>query len=412
MGEQRVPKQITIDQIAVPADIKPVNRRKILEYLMSGEKCTAADICAATGISKPTTMRALQYFCKEGLLESAGLGQSSKVGGKRPEYFVFSDMRKILCIALWPKSITLALSNLVGDVYALEEYPHIAEDNLDDVFFSLKTLVFPYLARQGVLPSDLYGVGISVSGTVDYRENLLYYNAHAPGWGRNIHIEDYLRPIFGDTPQYILENAGRVCGRAILLDQPELAQQRVLSLFCTWGLSACLIGNGHVLSGKDALIGEIGHMIINTTTSIPCACGKNGCLERSTQLEHIISLLGADHPLCKGDEPLTFCRLFEASAAGDMAARQVVADLAHCFAVALHNLALIYNPDVVIFQGDFSLADKHFDDCLKRELAEFRYFPEAGIFEVHYDKRDLAWLATRGSAAMLQEHYFASLQFD
>ena len=102
MGETQVTKQIAIDQITVPADIKLVNRRKILEYLMSGEKCTAADICNATGISKPTTMRALQYFCERGLLESAGLGKSTRVGGKRPEYFVFSDVRKILCIALWP----------------------------------------------------------------------------------------------------------------------------------------------------------------------------------------------------------------------------------------------------------------------------------------------------------------------
>lgn len=405
-------KQIAIDQITVPADIKLVNRRKILEYLMSGEKCTAADICNATGISKPTTMRALQYFCERGLLESAGLGKSTRVGGKRPEYFVFSDVRKILCIALWPESITFALSNLVGDVYALEEYPHVAQDNLEDVFSSLENLVLPYLERRGVLLSDLYGVGISMSGTVDYKTNLLHYNAKSPGWGRNIRIEDYLRPIFGETSQYILENAGRTCGRALLLDQPQLAQSRILSLFCTWGLSACLIENGHVLSGKDALIGEIGHMIVDNIASIQCECGKNGCLERSVSSARIIEMLGSDHPLCNGNRPLTLRRLFTASAEGDLLAREVVAYLAHCFAVALHNLALVCNPDVVIFQGDFALADQHFDSCLKGELAEFRYFPETGIFEVRYDKRELSWLAARGSAAMLQQHYFSSLQFD
>lgn len=405
-------KQIILDQVTVPADIKLVNRRKILEYLMSGEKCTVADICNATGISKPTTMRALQYFCERGLLKSAGLGASTRVGGKRPEYFVFSDMRKILCIALWPESITFALSNLVGDVYALEEYPHVAQDNLDDVFASLEHLVLPYLERRGVLLSDLYGVGISMSGTVDYKMNLLHYNAKSPGWGRNIHMEDYLRPIFGEIPLYILENAGRACGRALLLDQPQLAERRILSLFCTWGLSACLIENGHVLSGKDALIGEIGHMLVDNTASTQCECGKNGCLERSVSLACIIKMLGSDHPLCNGDRPLTLRRLFAASAAGDSSAQKVVTYLAHCFAIALHNLVLVYNPDVVIFQGDFALADQHFDNCLKRELAEFRYFPEEGICEIRYDKRELSWLAARGSAAMLQQHYFSSMQFD
>jgi len=407
-----MPKQITIDQIAVPADIKLVNRIKILEHLLSGEKCTAQDIRSTTGISKPTIMRTLQYFCSEGLVESAGFGPSSKVGGKKPEYFAFSDKRKILCIALWPKSITFALSNLVGDVYALEEHPHVAEERLEDVVVSLEALVMPYLERQGTDLSDLYGVGVSVAGIVDHKSNLLFYNAKAPGWGRNLHIEEYLRPIFGETPQYALENAGKACGRAILLDAPEFAKRRVLSLFCTWGLSACMIENGHVLSGKDSLIGEIGHMIVENPTSRKCICGKSGCLENSVSLARVADMLGTDSPLVNGEHPLTFQTLFEASAAGDPAAQKVVEHLAGRFAVALHNLALVYNPDVVIFQGDFALADAYFDQCLKQELAEFRYFPEEGVFETYYDTRDLSWLAARGSAAMLRRHYFTSLKLD
>jgi len=396
----------------MPADIKPVNRMRVLEYLLSVEKCTAQDIRTATGISKPTIMRTLQYFCDGGLVESVGFGASSKVGGKKPEYFAFSDKRKILCIALWPTSITFALSNLVGDVYALEEHPHIAETRLDDVFASLKRFVIPYLEQEGVALSDLYGVGLSMSGTVDYKSNLLSYNSQAPTWGRDVHIEGYLRPIFGETPRYILENAGKACGRAILLDEPQLAEQRILSLFCTWGLSACLIENGHVLSGKDSLIGEIGHMLIENPAPIRCTCGKNGCLERSVSLERIADLLGSDRNLWDADRPLTFQALFEASARQNPAAQQVVAHLAHCFAVALHNLALVYNPDVVIFQGDFALADSYFDNCLKRELAEFHYFPEKGVFEIRYNKQDLPWLAVRGSADMLRKHYFSTLQFD
>lgn len=65
--------KISIDKIAVPADIKLVNRQRILETFMNGEKQTIAAIHAVTGISKPTTMRALQYFCQRGILKSAGM---------------------------------------------------------------------------------------------------------------------------------------------------------------------------------------------------------------------------------------------------------------------------------------------------------------------------------------------------
>lgn len=88
--------KISIDKIAVPADIKLVNRQRILETFMSGEKQTIAAIHAATGISKPTTMRALQYFCQRGILKSAGYAGYNVNGGRRSEYFEFADERKIL----------------------------------------------------------------------------------------------------------------------------------------------------------------------------------------------------------------------------------------------------------------------------------------------------------------------------
>ena len=104
--------------------------------------------------------------------------------------------------------------------------------------------------------------------------------------------------------------------------------------------------------------------------------------------------------------------LFAASDAGDALAREAVRYLAHCFAVALHNLALAYNPDRVIFQGDFAQADAWFDACLKRELGEFNYYPNRVPFETGYDRRDLTLLAARGGTAVMKRRYFESVDCD
>lgn len=67
--------------------------------------------------------------------------------------------------------------------------------------------------------------------------------------------------------------------RPFLLEK-DLAGKRVLVIFACWGLSSCLIEKGRILGGKNSLIGEIGHMIIDPSDPETCGCGSHGCLER------------------------------------------------------------------------------------------------------------------------------------
>ena len=175
-----------------------------------------------------------------------------------------------------------------------------------------------------------------------------------------------------------------------------------MTFFTTWGVSACMMEKGHVLNGRDSLIGEIGHMIISDDGPVLCGCGKRGCLESLVSLSHVRTLMQ--------DESITFEQLFALSHSGDDSARRVVRYLAHCFAVVLHNLSLCYNQEVVVFQGDFALADDWFDRCLREELRQFRYYPSGEVFAISYDRRELAVLAALGGAELLRKQYFASLE--
>ena len=108
-------------------------------------------------------------------------------------------------------------------------------------------------------------------------------------------------------------------------------------------------------------------------------------------------------------EQITLRRLFERSAAGEARARQISAYLAHCFALALQNLSLSYNQELVVFQGDFAWADANFDESLKAELRQFRYYPRGELFAIAYDRRELSVLAAQGGAGKLSEKYFSAL---
>ena len=394
---------------ALPSDLKRINRRKILEYFREGETLTAADVHRMSGVSRPTVMRALQYFCRTGALKSAGIGSAAARGGKKPELFAFGDERRILAVNLWPDTLTFSLSPLAGEMGALARCDFRPKHGVGETLAEMKALADAFLASQGTDADGLYGVALSVSGTVDYDTLTLRYDVNAPAWGADVPLGEYLRPLFGAEKEYFVDNAGKAAGRAVLLDHPEYAAERVVTLFTTWGVCACMMERGHVLNGRDALIGEIGHSIVSDSAEETCACGKRGCLERMTRLDAVRRLPGMT---ARPELTESYGALFAASDAGDALAREAVRYLAHCFAVALHNLALAYNPDRVIFQGDFAQADAWFDACLKRELGEFNYYPNRVPFETGYDRRDLTLLAARGGTAVMKRRYFESVDCD
>lgn len=395
--------------VAMPGDAKVVNRQRMLRVISSGGILTAAQIHHETGISRQTVMRTLQHYCQLGVVKSVGFGASTSAGGKKPELFRFCDERKILCVNLWPKSITLALCGLIGSVYHLTEYPHRLSDDLDENLANVRELAMAYLQDQQVSIEDLYGVAMSVPGTVDYGTESLRYNSQAPGWGTDVSITRKLRSVMGEHLHYYVDNAGKAAGRALLIEHPEYEHSRVMTFFTTWGVSSCLIEKGHILNGKDSLIGEIGHMIISDTDDVVCGCGKRGCLESMVSLTRMRRLLKERGESAEVADAISFEQLFAKSAAGEKPARAVVEYLAHCFAVALQNLSLGFNQEKVIFQGDFALADEHFDRCLKEELRQFRYFPRGGLFSIEYDRRSLTELAAQGAAGKLREQYFMAL---
>ena len=402
-------RKIDLAQVAMPGDAKAHNREKMLRVIRSGKALTVADVHEKTGISRPTVMRFLQHCCQLGVVQSIGFGQSTSVGGKKPELFRFCDERKILCINLWPQSITLAISALVGEVYALKEFTYQLSDDLDANLRDVRVLSENYLEEQNLTLDQLYGVVLTVPGTVDYSTKSLRYNSQAPGWGTEVDMEKKLHEALGDHLVCYIDNAGKAAGRALLFEHPEYEMGRLMTFFTTWGVSACLIDKGHVLNGKDSLIGEIGHMIIDSSDDVMCGCGTRGCLESMVSIRRVrrrMLEMGEEARICR---TLSFKDLFERSAAGDERARIVTRNLAHCFAIALQNLALAYNQETVVFQGDFAWADEYFDSLLKEELAQFRYFPRGGLFSIAYDKRNLTYLAAQGGASKLIEIYFQAI---
>lgn len=398
---------------SLPTDLKYSNRTRIIHaFLFNGDALSVSDISAEVGLSRQTVMKSVQFFLNRGILVSAGKGASTAAGGKRPELFSLSPDKFFLCVTLWPQELRLHLYTIgrraVDDMVLhapLPADPKAAVDNVGQLAHRL-------LQKNAVALPDLCAVSLSTSGTLDYEKGLLKYSSQSPEWGADVPLRDYLRAYFAPGASIFLENAGKMTARPYLLD-PQWSDKRILVIFSSWGLSSCLIEKGRILSGKNALIGEIGHMVIDPHDEERCGCGGHGCLERLVSPARIRAMVEKDAPLFPASplpegplDRLTIPDLFAASAKADPLAREIADHLAFIFAAALRNIALVFDPDLIIFQGDYASADDHFDARMRHYLSEFQYFPASGPFEIRYDTRPLADLDALGSYTALALQYF------
>lgn len=397
---------------AVPSALKHRNRELILACFRDHQEHTVADIVARTGISKLTVMRAIQFFCSKNILVSSGKGESTEQGGKKPEYFRFGCKKYLLTIMLWPENLGLTLFDMELREIRRSSFAWIIPATPELAFAFVRQQAMALMAQAGIGCGELYGVSLSTSGIVDYDSLVLKYSVHSPEWGTDIPVGTYLKNIFGDTPYYYIENAGKCISQTILHEQADPAK-RVLVLFTSWGLSGALIQDGKILSGRDSLIGEVGHMILDPTDTEQCSCGSYGCLERLVSIARLRKRIAMDpppasSPLSKlAPEAINLNHLFFASRQNDPYARTYVTYLADCFSALLRNVSLVFNPETVVFVGDFSIADEYFDQRMRQQFHQFRYLASSSPMEVRYDTRMLPELDARGGAIALMNHFFS-----
>lgn len=402
------------EKAALPSDLKYSNRIHVLEAFRDGGVCCANDISARVKLSRQTVMKAIQFFLYNGILVSAGKGDSTTIGGKRPDYYMLSPHKFFLCLTLWPQDLCLHLFTIGKTLVDSLCIAHTPAADPEAAIDSMIRLVDFMLEKNHISKSDICAVSLSTSGIVDRHNGHLKYNSQNPSWGTDIPLQQYLQAHFPAGTPVFVENAGKMTGRPYLRDQ-KLSDKRIMVILSGWGLSSCLIEKRHILSGRNSLIGEIGHMIIDPTDTEGCGCGGCGCLERLVSIERLrqmISLLREKYPsstLLRGPTAsLTMPEIFAASAAGDALSSYLVRYIAQRFGLALRNISLVFDPDLVVFQGDYAYADSLFDSQLREVLSSFRYYSAGTPFEIKYDRRSLLDLDAEGSYIALADLFFAS----
>ena len=228
-------------------------------------------------------------------------------------------------------------------------------------------------------------IGLGVPGQVDAANGVSRIAV-------NLHWYDYpvaarLRERFGAP--VLLQNDVRVAALGVYrFDNPRGRQDLVYVSIGT-GVAAGVILGGQPLLGRNGLAGELGHFIVEPDGP-PCNCGARGCLETLVSATAVIRLGRAaglraqsgaqtSSPALAAAEQagtpalqLTAKDVYDAAAAGDPAAQQIVEGVGERLGVALRNVLLAYDVEEIVLGGGVTRAGERYLQPILAQWAQQR----------------------------------------
>lgn len=398
---------------ALPSNLKNKNYAAILNIFHTNKALSANDISYQTGISRATVMKAINSFIARGLVESAGKGESTEIGGKRPELFRFCMRRYLLCIGLWSSEMVVSLYDLTNTLIVQQKAKYNMKDDVDTFLDTIQKISESLLKQMEHGRELLYGVSLCMGGYLNEETGVLQYSVLTPEWGKNIPLKQMLAERFPNV-EITVDNVARMSACAAVFDQPGYLDKRVATIYTDVGVSACYVNRGHVEHGAHSLAGEIGLTAIAVTDSDAyqstapalfstlvndnAICGN--VLENKEKLKKSV--------LNRYKDNLKITDVFQAAEEGDSFAREVMRRTAWIFSAALNNVIVNFDPDYVIIQGTYSHAGEWFDSCLKEGMECFSRMTSAPKLEIIYDQRELISLQMSGMTKVMIRKFFSS----
>ena len=226
-------------------------------------------------------------------------------------------------------------------------------------------------------PRVLCGIGVSVAGPVDRDAGIILHPPNMPF--DEVPITAPLRDTFA-LPVF-LANDCRAAVRGEVFAGGGKGYQHLVYLTFSTGIGGGVYSHGEVLTGRGGNAGEIGHILVDTTSQQTCSCGGTGHWEGYAS--------GRGIPLfyqtwCRthGMIPVSPCstaeEIFTAASAGEPSASLFMHALARVNSRGLSTVIVAYDPEIIILDGP--VVTNHFALVMQPAIEHLdEYLPRPGI---------------------------------
>jgi N-acetylglucosamine repressor len=404
-----------------PRDIRDHNLKLVLQLFRHQETLSINEISCRVKLSKTTVTKLVNLLIRRGQVLPAGKGSSTDEGGKKPELFMLNREAAYL-IAINPgmHHITGALFDLSCSVRVQEKVTGNFYEDYTGSLAQMVLLIERLLTAAGLTLEQVYGIAIGCDGIVDTVNGILRYPLHLR-WGQELPLREDLQKALQAPVRIVVDNACRFLGQAERMLRGEDAPDCMVTVTSDNSTGGCVIQNRSFHAGRNGFIGEFGHIIVEPSSQVVCQCGCRGCFEtmvaplRVLQLAKETAPSFPDSPLAQKAlaENLTMDDLFSGAGQQDIFAQQVLAPVLEYFAVLIHNIVLMHDPQEIVIQGTYARAGDYFLDQLQQQLSKFQFYQLEHHLVISYSKlprnNDGINQFLIGAGSFLTELYFGQV---
>lgn len=397
---------------AIPRTIRNYNRRVVLNAVRGKKEFSVAEIASEVMLSRQSVMKAISYFIDKKIITPLGKGNSTESGGKRPEMYVLNPFQKLIVILQRTDEMRFSLMDMSADlldVVSVDITKELTDEGFRSAILEGKQKL---LEKNPQFADQIYGVAMAMGGLVELKKQALHRSMYFSNLSVGLPVYDILCQIFPEVSSIIVDNIGRMAGRSALLN-PEITgrSNRILTLYIDRAITGCFFVDGRIQDGDVQMMIEVGHMIVDPYDDEACTCGNCGCAENLIKIRRIRKNLKKTYPdtFLNGQptDRIHYRDLFAGCKCGDPACRAEVERLATVLGRLLRNVLLACNPGMIVFIGNFADADNYFDEMLRKKLEnDWVYCLRKEMFDLYYDRRDLALLETIGSAEAVIKAFY------
>lgn len=327
--------------------IKEVNRSNIISIIKKKGEITKNEIAVALKLSIPTVTSNINQLIKEGLVEEAGVADST--GGRKPIILKFvENARFSVGVDISPDRVRVLLINLNNTIIDEASFSYVKDSSFNEVLEGIKVEIERRLSRNYISKRKVLGVGISLPGLVD-EDRLILENAP------NIGVRDFDFHEFQKNLQLkvFIENEANIAAYAEKEIGKTANMRNGVYVSITEGVGTGIIINQHIYKSSNKKAGEFGHMRVSDEAKT-CNCGRTGCWELYASKKALFRY----YKELTGIKVSSLDEIFSQENFNIPLVKEVIERYIDSLFIGIENIILALNPEFVIIGGELGKYEK------------------------------------------------------
>lgn len=257
------------------------------------------------------------------------------------------------------------------EILAESSIKTLSQQGPEDTFTRIWEKIKEMFKELNLNEDNIEGIGLGIPGPVV--NNSIVKIAANFSWGNNFNAKEVFERI--SKKQVIVENDVRL----ITIGEHQFGAAKNYSnaivIPIGTGISAGIIVNNMILTGRDGAAGEFGHVSL-LNKGIKCGCGLSDCLELNCSARGILRI--ADEVLdntkdieFSSIDNLEAYHIFNLYNQGNETAKKIVDIFCDNLSKGIGMLINIINPEVIVLAGGVSKSADIIIEGIKKHLHKY-----------------------------------------